>query len=76
MARFVVDLGDMEMSSAAEAEMAGVIQKAVLGQVADLRYNEPFAVYFPREWLGFIARRDLGRLKELEGEIGKFAGQG
>ena len=76
MPRFVVDLGDIDMSSAAQQELSASIQKTVLTHVSDLKYEKPFGTYFPRHWYGIILHPDLNRLPELEVDLGKRMGLG
>jgi hypothetical protein len=74
MARFVVDLGGIEMSEKAEAQLADDIQRAVLSQIAKADIKIPVAIKFPREWYGIILRPDFDGLPGLEKEIGRFIG--
>ncbi|KMW59239.1 hypothetical protein AIOL_004220 [Candidatus Rhodobacter oscarellae] len=48
MPRFVIDLGDMEMSNAAAEALNAELQKVALSHVADLRMEKPLAIRFPR----------------------------
>ncbi|MBI1218342.1 MAG: hypothetical protein GC186_07320 [Rhodobacteraceae bacterium] len=73
MARFVVDLGDIEMTKEEEAGVARAIQKAALSQLAELRLPGPFFSHFPPGWLGFILRKDLAGILEAEKQIGQVA---
>jgi hypothetical protein len=66
MARFVVDLGDIEMSRDAQAEIAGDIQKAVLAHIARLEVDRPFVTKFPKEWWGLVMHDHLEGLIERE----------
>lgn len=66
MTRFVVDLGDIQMTSEAEAQLADDIQKAALGYIARADIREPVAIKFPREWYGIILRPDFDGLKGAE----------
>lgn len=69
MPRFVIDLGDIEMSPEAQAGLNGDLQKVALSHVAGLKFEKPFAVRFPWEWLGLILRRDFDGLLRAEKEI-------
>lgn len=71
MARFVVDLGDVKISKDKEAAIAHAIQKAALSELADLPLPGPFVSHFPREWLGFILRKEIGALEAAEKQIGQ-----
>ncbi len=71
MPRFVIDLGDVEMSKADELALGADLQKTALGYVAGLRFQEPFVVRFPWEWLGIILRRDFEGLKVGEQALNK-----
>lgn len=77
MARFVIDLGDMEMSKEAQAEMNDALQKTALSYIAGLRFEKPIAVKFPGPIIwGIIIRPDFDTLrgaeKQLEEVIGKL----
>lgn len=71
MPRFVIDLGDIELSKEATASLSEDLQKVALGYVAGLRFDQPFAVRFPPEWLGLILRRDFDVLMRTEKELGR-----
>jgi hypothetical protein len=75
MPRFVIDLGDIEMSKADELALSGDLQKTALSYVAGIRFQEPFVVQFPWEWLGFILRRDIDALRVGEKEIAAGLGK-
>jgi hypothetical protein len=74
MPRFVIDLGDIEMSPEAQASLNGDLQKVALGHLAGLRYEKPFAIRFPRDWLGLILRRDFEHIFGIEKELGALLG--
>lgn len=69
MPRFVIDLGDIEMSSDQVQALNGDLQKTALAHVSGLKFDSPFAIRFPWEWLGLIMRRDFERLGKFEAEI-------
>lgn len=71
MARFVVDLGDIEMTEKQEAALAGAIQKVALAHVAEVGAEKPFLSYFPREWYGYILRHQLDGLLDAHKELGR-----
>lgn len=62
MPRFVIDLGDIDMSKEAQDKLNHDLQKVALGHIAGLRFEKPFVIRFPPEWLGFILRRDFDSL--------------
>jgi hypothetical protein len=66
MPRFVIDLGDVEMSKSDEMALGADLQKTALGYLAGIKFQEPFVVRFPWDWLGLIARRDFDSLKISE----------
>lgn len=73
MTRFVVDLGGVEMSKAAQSALSTNIQKMVLSEIAELRVDKPIAFKFPFDWWGIILHPDLGQIGGLEKELGEFA---
>jgi hypothetical protein len=73
MARFVVDLGEIEMTSEAEAQLADEIQKVALGYVAKADTRGPVAIQFPREWYGIYLRRTFDELQGVEKQLAEFA---
>ena len=50
--RFVVDLGQVEMSNQAVEKVEAAIQKAALGAIAEVDFRGDLVARFPREWLG------------------------
>lgn len=50
--RFVVDLGNIELSEKAIQRVESSIQRAALAALADLDYRGDLIARFPREWLG------------------------
>lgn len=66
MTRFVVDLGDIDLSEEMRMSISLDLQKTALSHVAKLKFDEPIALKFPKEWLGLIAHRNLDAL--LDGE--------
>lgn len=75
MARFVVDLGDIELSKEAEAQMANEFQTTALSYVAKADFRRPLAVKFPIDWIGIIIRPDFKELEMGEALIGKNLGR-
>lgn len=71
MARFVVDLGDVKLPKEKEMAIAHSIQRAALAELAGLPLPGPFVSHFPRDWLGFILRKELGALEAAEKQIGQ-----
>ncbi len=70
MPRFVVDLGDIDMSTEAQSALNRDIQKVALGHLAEMRMERPLAIRFPIDWVGLIARLDFDRLAGVEKELG------
>lgn len=66
MPRFVVDIGDIEMSQELQEIISADLQKTVLAHVAKLRWDEPFIVKFPKDWWGLILRKRFEAM--LDGE--------
>jgi hypothetical protein len=66
MARFVVDLGHIELSREAQHDLADEIQKVVLARVAETRIEKPFAIKFPIPFPGIILGPEFDRVLELE----------
>lgn len=66
MTRFVVDLGDIDLPEDTRLSISEDLQRTALSHVAKLRFDDPIAIKFPREWLGLIARKNLDAL--LDGE--------
>lgn len=50
--RFIVDLGNVELSEKAIQRVEASVQKAALGELADIDYRGDLVARFPREWLG------------------------
>ena len=69
MPRFVIDLGDIEMSPEAVQSLNGDLQKTALGYLSHLKFERPIVVRFPWEWLGIILRRDFEHVFRAEEEI-------
>lgn len=74
MARFVVDLGDIELSKESQAQLANEIQTTALAHVARADFRKPLAVKFPIEWIGIIIRPDFDQLVQVEKELGRVMG--
>lgn len=66
MSRFVIDLGDVPLSKEATAALNADLQKVALSHIAGLQLDKPWVVKFPRDWLGFILRKDFEAI--LEGQ--------
>lgn len=75
MPRFVIDLGDIDMSKSDELALSGDLQKVALTHISRIKFQEPFVVRFPWEWLGFILRRDFEALKIGEKELNRSLGK-
>lgn len=71
MARFVIDTGDIEISKDDQMALQTELQQVAMGHVAKMGFDKPFAVKFPREWYGIILHPELGRIPELEKELGE-----
>jgi hypothetical protein len=71
MPRFVIDLGDIEMSAEAQSSLNSDLQKVALTHLSGLRYDRPFAIRFPHEWLGLILRADFDRILNVEKDLGQ-----
>lgn len=76
MPRFVIDLGDLDMSKADQDALAGDLQKLALGRVADLRFEKPIGIYFPRDWWGLILDPNWDGIFGRAEAIGKTIGRG
>lgn len=50
--RFVVDLGNVELSEKAIQHVEAAVQKAALSALAEFDYRGDLVARFPREWLG------------------------
>ena len=50
--RFVVDLGNVELSEKAIQNVESQIQKAALTAIAEVDYRGDLVAHFPKEWLG------------------------
>ncbi len=66
MTRFVIDLGDVPLSKEASAALNADLQKVALTHIAGLQLDKPWVVRFPRDWWGFILRKDFEAM--LEGQ--------
>ena len=70
MARFVVDLGDIDMDRESQEALADEIQKVVLARVAELRIQKPFVIKFPIPFPGIILGPEFDRvLERVEVEV-------
>lgn len=69
MPRFVIDLGDIDMSPEDVQQLNGSLQKVALGHLAGMKFEKPVVVHFPWEWLGIILRRDFDHLYRAQEEI-------
>ncbi len=70
MTRFVVDLGDIALSKEAKFAINADIQKAAMAHIAMMHPEKPMAVFFPRDWLGFILRTEFEALDAAHKAIG------
>jgi hypothetical protein len=72
--RFIVDLGNVELSEKAIQHVESSIQKAALVALAELDYRGDLVARFPREWLGIWI--DIGKdLPFKDKEFIEFAGR-
>ncbi len=71
MARFVVDLGDIDMDRESQEELADDIQKAVLSRIAHMRIDKPFVIKFPIPFPGIILGPEFERVLESEKLLGE-----
>ena len=69
MPRFVIDLGDIDMSPQDVQALNGDLQKTALSHLSGLKFERPIAIRFPWEWLGIILRRDFEHLLKAEEDI-------
>ena len=78
MTRFVVDLGDLDVPEDLRRTISEDLQKTVLSHVAKLRFEDPIAIKFPKEWWGLIARRRLDHIIDAEAMLqkGLYAARG
>lgn len=75
--RFVVDLGDVQLSDAVARRIGDGIQRVVLAELADQREDrgKAYGIRFPVDWIGLIIRERLAGLDELEGIEKELGGQ-
>lgn len=67
MARFIVDLGNIELTAAKHAEIAAAVQQAVLGHLANIDNTiESNYVLFPTKIRGIIFRPEISQLVEAQ----------
>lgn len=71
MTRFVVDLGDLDLPEDTRMSIAQDLQKTALAHIARIKFKDPFAIKFPKDWWGLIVRPDIGILLEAEGVLQK-----
>ena len=69
MPRFVIDLGDIEMSPEDVQALNGHLQKTALSHLTGLKFERPIAIHFPWEWLGIVMRRDFEHIFKAQEEI-------
>ena len=69
MTRFVVDLGDIALSPETQAAINSDIQKVALAHVARMPNAGPSAIFFPKDWWGFILRQDFEALFDGEKQL-------
>ena len=69
MPRFVIDLGDIDMSPQDVQALNGDLQKTALGYLSRIKFERPIVLRFPWEWLGIILRRDFEHAFRAEEEI-------
>ena len=71
MARFVVDIGDVQMSKESMLELNKTIQSVALAHIGKHAATDLLVTKFPREWWGIIIHPDFGPLKDLEATLGR-----
>jgi hypothetical protein len=72
--RFVVDLGQVELSERGVQMVEAQIQKAALSALAEVDFRGDLVARFPREWLGIWI--DIARdIPIADEDILKFAGR-
>ncbi len=71
MTRFVVDLGDIELSKDAQAAISADMQKVALAHISGMSAEKPYVIRFPRDWWGFILRQDFEAMLEGEKALGR-----
>ena len=78
MARFVIDLGDIDMDRESQEELANELRKVALSRVASMRIKNPFVVKFPIHFAGMILGPEFDRVIKTEKGIIEtgFAEQG
>lgn len=69
MPRFVIDLGDIDMSSEDVQALNRDLQKTALGHLSGIKFERPIAIHFPWEWLGIILRRDFDHIFKAQDDI-------
>ncbi len=76
MTRFVIDLGDIEMSDRDQEKLNSDLQQVALSYVSGLRIDKPLAVKFPYPFpWGIIIGPDFARVLEVEKVLGKALGK-
>lgn len=70
-ARFVIDLGDIDMDRESQQELADDLQKVVLSRLAELRLERPIAIKFPIPFPGIILGPEFDSVLKLEKQIGE-----
>lgn len=75
MARFVVDLGDIDMDREVQNQLSSEIQKVVLARLAGLRIEKPFVIKFPIPFPGIIIAPDFDRVLDFEKQLGERFGR-
>ena len=77
MARFVIDTGDVDLSSAQEAALNNQLQRTALGFLADLRFDGVVGVRLPDpSWYGMLISRNPGAIPQMERELGGLLSKG
>lgn len=72
MTRFVIDIGDIEISKEDHLEIQSELQAVTLRHISKAGFDKPFVVKFPRDWYGAILNPDLDRIEGLERDIGSL----
>lgn len=70
MPRFVIDLGEIDMSEDDVERLNADLQKVALNHIAELRLDKPLAFKFPRPFpWGIIIGPDFDRVLQAEKQL-------
>lgn len=75
MARFVVDLGDIDMDREVQDQLSADIQRVVLSRLAGMPIEKPFVIKFPIPFPGIIIAPDFDRVFDFEKQFGERFGR-